>query len=600
MFEHNKIRKLLSAYLDQEVSPKEKDQVETHMKECSSCKKYFQQLKSLKVAFKSWPEETLSPDLEQKIQTQIAKFKDKEREQMKHQRLVMVGVIGSFLAVVLMLVFGQVYYKRCIQGSLFTSANDISQEQFSPGNTRMQLAKVDRKQYEPAYLASKYESTTNTSRGGSQNITWDDVSYNSKRAIAQYESDYMSSNLRAKTSTSRLGSQSVTWSGPRVELPSQESEKLVMMGTSKDLDGSDRMEGYYSTPYNLNSEEYETIYDNDFQKVQQHPLSTFSIDVDTASYSNIRRFINENQLPPSDSVRIEEMVNYFAYHYPQPKEGEPFSTILDAGVCPWNKTHRLLMIGIQGKEVDYKNTPPAHLVFLIDVSGSMADANKLPLLKDSLKVLVNHLRANDKVSIVTYSSTAKIVLKPTLGFFKNIINYAIDHLSAEGSTAGSEGLNLAYKVAEHHLIKGGNNRVILSTDGDFNVGPNSDYEIQRLIEQKRKTGVFLTVLGFGTGNLKDSKLQKMADKGNGNYAYISDLDEAKKVLESQLAGTLFTVAKDVKIQVEFNPAQIKAYRLIGYENRKAKAADFTNDRKDGGDLGAGHSVTAFYEVVLED
>lgn len=346
-----------------------------------------------------------------------------------------------------------------------------------------------------------------------------------------------------------------------------------------------------------NTEEYDAINENIFHDVIRNPLSTFSIDVDAASYSNIRRFINNGQRPPKDAVRIEDMVNYFNYDYDQPTDEHPFNVITEISTAPWNEKHKLVHIGLQGKKIPTDNLPPSNLVFLIDVSGSMSDPNKLPLLKSSFKMLVENLREQDHVAIVVYAGAAGLVLEPTSGANKTAIIDALNRLEAGGSTAGGAGINLAYAVAKEHFKKGGNNRVILATDGDFNVGESSNAGMERLIEEKRKDGIFLTVLGFGMGNYKDSKMETLADKGNGNYAYIDNITEARKVLVNEFGGTLFTIAKDVKLQIEFNPAKVKAYRLIGYENRMLKDEDFNNDKKDAGDLGSGHTVTALYEII---
>jgi Ca-activated chloride channel homolog len=346
-----------------------------------------------------------------------------------------------------------------------------------------------------------------------------------------------------------------------------------------------------------NTEEYDALNENIFHSAKQNPLSTFSIDVDAASYSNVRRFINMGQRPPKDAVRIEEMVNYFNYDYAQPKDDVPFAVHTEVSTAPWNSKHRLVSIGLQGRNIPTQSLPPSNLVFLIDVSGSMSDVNKLPLLKSSLKILVEALREEDHVAIVVYAGAAGLVLEPTSGKNKSKIIAALDNLEAGGSTAGGEGINLAYAVAKENFKKDGNNRVILATDGDFNVGESSNASMERLIESKRKEGVFLTVLGYGMGNYKDSKMEILADKGNGNYAYIDNITEARKVLVSEFGGTLFTIAKDVKLQIEFNPTIVKAYRLIGYENRMLKSEDFNNDKKDAGELGSGHTVTALYEII---
>lgn len=351
------------------------------------------------------------------------------------------------------------------------------------------------------------------------------------------------------------------------------------------------------TDRKFNTENYNRIDDNPFHRVGNDPLSTFSIDVDTASYSNMRRFITQGQLPPKDAVRIEELINYFPYNYPQPTGNRPFSVTTEVTSAPWNPQHKLVQVGLQGKRLESETLPPSNLVFLIDVSGSMGEADKLPLVQQSLKLLVNKLRAEDRVSLVVYAGNAGVVLPATPGNQKTKILAAIDRLQAGGSTAGGQGIELAYKIAQQNFLKSGNNRVILATDGDFNVGVSSDAELTRLIEQKRDQGIFLTVLGFGTGNYKDGKMEQLADKGNGNYAYIDTLLEAKKVLVNDIRGTLFTIAKDVKIQVEFNPAKVQAYRLIGYENRLLQNQDFNDDKKDAGEIGAGHSVTALYEII---
>jgi Ca-activated chloride channel family protein len=349
----------------------------------------------------------------------------------------------------------------------------------------------------------------------------------------------------------------------------------------------------------LSNEGYAHIEENRFLASRQNPLSTFSIDVDAAAYSNIRRIIRSGVLPPPGAVRIEEMINYFDYDYPQPAGNTPFSVNTEMASCPWNPDHRLLLVGLQGKTIPTETLPPSNLVFLIDVSGSMDEPDKLPLVKTSLKMLTAQLRENDKVAIVVYAGNAGLVLPSTPGASKQKIMEAIDNLEAGGSTAGGAGLELAYKIAAENFVKRGNNRVILSTDGDFNVGPSSDDALVSLIEAKRKTGIFLSVLGFGTGNYQDSKMQQLADKGNGDHYYIDNAQEANKVLVREFGGTLFTIAKDVKIQIEFNPAAVQAYRLIGYEKRLLASEDFNDDRKDAGELGSGHRVTALYEIIPE-
>lgn len=377
--------------------------------------------------------------------------------------------------------------------------------------------------------------------------------------------------------------------------------------TSPSIAYDNQVKGYYDNAdqwtedkranADFNREGYDRIVENRFLKTNDNPLSTFSIDVDAASYSNIRRMINYRQLPPAGAVRIEEMINYFTYQYPQPTGEDPFSINTEIAACPWNEEHRLVSIGLQGRQIPVADLPASNLTFLIDVSGSMESEDKLPLVKSSLKLLVDQLREEDKVSIVVYAGNAGLVLPPTSGSNKLKIKEAIQSLEAGGSTAGGQGIQLAYKTALANLVKGGNNRVILCTDGDFNVGISSDDELERLIEEKRKSGIFLTVLGYGTGNYQDAKMQKLADKGNGNHAYIDNQSEAKKVLVSEFGGTLFTIAKDVKLQVEFNPEKVQGYRLLGYENRLLAKEDFNNDKKDAGELGSGHTVTALYEVI---
>ncbi|MES2963450.1 MAG: von Willebrand factor type A domain-containing protein [Bdellovibrionota bacterium] len=346
-----------------------------------------------------------------------------------------------------------------------------------------------------------------------------------------------------------------------------------------------------------NTERYSAIKENGFKKVADEALSTFSIDVDTASYSNVRRYLTGGQLPPADAVRIEEMINYFKYDYPQPKGNEPFSVTTEVTTAPWAPKNKLVRIGLKGKDVAEAKRPASNLVFLLDVSGSMEDPAKLPLLKSSLKLLVDRLREKDRVGIVVYAGSEGIALESTPGTKKAKILEALDKLQAGGSTNGEAGIQAAYKMAEKNFIKGGVNRVILATDGDFNVGTTSEGELERLIEQKAKTGVFLTTLGFGSGNYNDSMMTKLAGKGNGNAAYIDTLKEAQKVLVEQAGGTLQTIAKDVKIQVEFNPKHVQAYRLIGYEKRMLNKEDFNDDKKDAGEIGAGHTVTALYEIV---
>jgi Ca-activated chloride channel family protein len=353
----------------------------------------------------------------------------------------------------------------------------------------------------------------------------------------------------------------------------------------------------YSPQVVDNTETYSVINENNFHTVSDQPLSTFSIDVDRASYTNIRRFLNSGQLPPADAVRVEEMINYFDYQYKNPTGKDPVAIYSDMAVCPWEPSHQLVRIALKAKDVPKENLPPSNLVFLIDVSGSMAEENKLPLVKQAMKALVQQLRPQDRVAIVVYAGAAGLVLPSTSGGEKKTILDVLDHLEAGGSTAGGEGIKLAYSTAAANFKSEGNNRVIIATDGDFNVGPSSDGDLLHIIEKERDKGIFLSVLGFGMGNYKDSKLELLSDKGNGNYAYIDNFEEARRTFVTEFGGTLYTVAKDVKLQIEFNPKYVQAYRLVGYENRMLQNEDFNNDKKDAGEMGAGHTVTALYEVI---
>jgi len=382
------------------------------------------------------------------------------------------------------------------------------------------------------------------------------------------------------------------------------SEQFKVVAPKKDKATSETLpnSGSYTvtidpseTPFN--TEQYDHIVENDFHAAVNKPLSTFGIDVDGASYSNTRRFLTSNRMPPKDAVRIEEFVNYFNYEYEQPKGEHPFAVATEISECPWNTDHRLVHIGLKAEDVPMTKVPASNLVFLIDVSGSMDQPDKLPLLKQSLKMLIKEIRDKDRIAMVVYAGATGVVLESMPGSKRRVMRNALAELKAGGGTAGAAGIQLAYGIAQKNYIKGGNNRVILATDGDFNVGVSSDSELVQIIEKERKKGVFLSVLGFGTGNLKDSKMEKIADNGNGNYYYIDNVKEAKKVLVDEITRTIYTIAKDVKLQVEFNPTHVKEYRLIGYENRVLKDEDFNNDLKDSGDMGAGHTVTALYEVV---
>jgi len=382
-------------------------------------------------------------------------------------------------------------------------------------------------------------------------------------------------------------------SAPRRSVAIRGASSLTALKDEKET----RTSGRRDTDPEFNTEGYDAIAENPFLTTASTPRSTFSIDVDHASYSNVRRFVNNGQRPPRDAVRLEELINYFPYEQPAPRGDDPVSIMTEVGVAPWNPTHRIVRVGLRGRPIMADALPPNNLVFLIDVSGSMMSEDKLPLLKSAFRLLVNELRPIDRVALVVYAGNAGVVLPSTPGSQKPVILDAIDRLEAGGSTAGGAGIRLAYDVAKQNFLEEGNNRVILATDGDFNVGTSSDGELVQLIEERREHGTFLTVLGFGTGNVKDSKMEKLADKGNGNYAYVDNLTEARKVLVTEMGGTLVTVAKDVKLQIEFNPTRVGAYRLLGYENRLLRDQDFRDDTKDAGELGAGLNVTALYELI---
>ncbi len=563
MNDQERLKELISRYIDGEVSAQERAEVETLLQESASGAAYYKELLKLKQVLNVLPEEDLSGDMEREIVSAIARGM-KEGSEMKWSPFYKAS-IGGGVAVMLIagLIALQTYAQRSIQGRIRSATDDIG-DQYSPGNTSVrsytgqpqQLALSKSQQYEPYYL---------------------DTDYNMSAADGSRVSGAPGESLPSSAAGMRLSEQEEFWGEDKKEdAPPEESWR-------------------YNPDFH--TEEYDRIYENPFLTVTENPLSTFSIDVDTASYSNIRRFLTKRQFPPADAVRIEEMVNYFSYDYPQPPGEVPFSITIKGAACPWNAAHQLVGIGLQGKTYDSAQLPPSNLVFLVDVSGSMDHPNKLPLLKSSFKMLVRQLGQDERVAIVVYAGAAGMVLDSTPGSHKGEILSALDRLQAGGSTAGGAGIQLAYEIARKNYIQGGNNRVILATDGDFNVGVSSNAELVRMIEEKRQDGIFLTVLGFGMGNYKDSKMEQLADKGNGNYYYIDTEKEAQKVLVHELGSTLFTIAKDVKIQVEFNPGQVKAYRLIGYENRILAKEDFNDDTKDAGELGAGHTVTALYEIV---
>lgn len=550
---------LISAYADNALSPEDVKAAEHLLSTNGACRAYLAEIRRLSVSLNILKEDALSPDSERHV---LQRAQQEGSPMKAHSWKIAASVCASVLVVVLVYSNYQNFgtngpvshpaiaweakarksesladklFSRSIQGRLKSAADDI-------GETY---------QYEPYY--------TNSS-----------VSTQSFAGVASDASVSRSNYYRVETKAS-----------------------LAMTGGVLREGVFDQ----YVPSAPGNTEEYNKIDDNVFKMTIDEALSTFSIDVDTASYANIRRYLANNQMPPKDAARIEEMVNYFSYDYPKPEGSDPFSVTTKIAVCPWNTDHQLFLVGLKGKTPDVKTLPPSNLVFLIDSSGSMQDPDKLPLLQQGFKMMVQQLRPEDKVAIVVYAGSAGKVLDPTSGAEKEKINAAIDALQAGGSTAGGAGIQLAYQLAKDTFIQGGNNRVILATDGDFNVGISSSSELTRTIEEKRKDGIFLTVLGFGEGNFKDGRLEQLADKGNGNFYYIDTIKEARKVLVSELGSTLFTIAKDVKIQIEFNPGQVKAYRLIGYENRMLAKEDFNNDQKDAGEIGAGHTVTALYEIV---
>ncbi|MBI3616680.1 MAG: von Willebrand factor type A domain-containing protein [Candidatus Omnitrophica bacterium] len=573
MIEHIKIQELISADYDGQASAEERRMIEEHLQGCVDCRKYAEGLSKLSAALRVWPDEGLSPDLERKIRMSLPAAQTKEGSQMKTKsRFITVGGGGLIVAFLVLVVSMQVYTQRGIQGRRKGAADNIGgqypQAAMPEIKSKKQSAKAP--QYEPYYRTTEYAASSVDRFQGQELLR-----------MAYDKGDRFSPVSTKMTSFAM-------------------SETNVLPGGTTLAERSGLWNESLHNNLSFNTEQYNRIYENEFMEAAQNPLSTFSIDVDTASYSNVRRFLNNNQMPPRDAVRIEEMINYFSYDYPKPAGDHPFSITTKAAVCPWEPKHQLVLVGLQGKTLETQNIPPSNLVFLVDVSGSMDQPDKLPLLKSSFRLLVNQLRDEERAAIVVYAGNAGLVLESTLGSDKQKILEAVDNLQAGGSTAGGAGIQLAYKIARENFIKGGNNRVVLATDGDFNVGVSSDGELTRIIEEKRKDGIFLTVLGFGTGNYKDSKMEQLADKGNGNYYYIDTLKEGKKVLVSELGSTLFTIAKDVKIQIEFNPSQVKAYRLVGYENRILAKEDFNDDTKDAGELGAGHTVTAMYEIVPVD
>lgn len=497
-----------------------------------------------------------------------------------------------FVMLIIGVAFGFASMKESKLGSIKGKLIDES------GNTEIPFAKIELINHE-----GKLIKTVSSDFEG--RFLFNDIQTGSYKLVAHHVEYQTSELLKVQVESSKITFVEITMKGQE---NLNEVEAITIHAYQEPLIQKDvaiaqtryrndkRLRGA-GTDYNQQHQEsYTAIVENGFKDVSTSPLSTFSIDVDAASYSNVRRHLKQGNLPPKDAVRVEEFINYFSYDYPNPKGEHPFSITTEFSANPWNKKTKLIHIGLQGERIKTENLPASNLVFLIDVSGSMQQHNRLPLVKKSLVMLVDNLSSEDKVAIVVYSGAAGEVLPSTSASNKAVVIEAINQLEAGGSTAGGAGIKLAYKVAKDNFIKNGNNRVIICTDGDFNVGQSSDAEMHRLVEKQRESGVYLTCLGYGMGNYKDSKLETLADRGNGNYAYIDDIMEAKKVLVNEMGATLVTIAKDVKLQVEFNPNIVKAYRLVGYENRLLNNEDFNDDKKDAGELGAGHSVTAIYEI----
>lgn len=497
-----------------------------------------------------------------------------------------------FVMLIIGVAFGFASMKESKLGSIKGKLIDES------GNTEIPFAKIELINHE-----GKLIKTVSSDFEG--RFLFHDIQTGSYKLVAHHVEYQTSELLKVQVESSKITFVEITMKGQEELNEVEEINVRAYRAPLIQKDGAVGQTIYRSdkrirgarTGYNQQHQEaYTAIVENGFKDVSTSPLSTFSIDVDAASYSNVRRHLKQGNLPPKDAVRVEEFINYFSYDYPNPKGEHPFSITTEFSTNPWNKKTKLIHIGLQGERIKTENLPASNLVFLIDVSGSMYQHNRLPLVKKSLTMLVDNLNPEDKVAIVVYSGAAGEVLPSTSASNKAVIIEAINQLEAGGSTAGGAGIKLAYKVAKDNFIKNGNNRVIICTDGDFNVGQSSDAEMHRLVEKQRESGVYLTCLGYGMGNYKDSKLETLADRGNGNYAYIDDIMEAKKVLVNEMGATLVTIAKDVKLQVEFNPNIVKAYRLVGYENRLLNNEDFNDDKKDAGELGAGHSVTAIYEI----
>ncbi len=574
-----KIKQAISAWVDGEADAQETQIAQSAVQENAKYREYLNELKKLSLVAKQWKDEEFSTDLNRKFE----KIKNREGIAMKNTVKKISPKVAGSLVMASVAAFILVVYTPHLTKPIMpvpekgemkrTPPISVVEKTVSRGAPAVTAAALAPQTIGKVFVKKEVLEPQVVAAGASMNQAESRKSsyFNGARhqvAEAVFSARLSDSRMKSEAVYDRAVSPSISW----VDRDARES----------------------------NTESYNTVDETSFKNVIDSPLSTFSIDVDTASYANLRRFLTSEQMLPKDAVRIEEMINYFHYDYPEPAKNEPFSITTEISPCPWMKEHSLVLIGLKGKSLDVKNLPPSNLVFLIDVSGSMEEPNKLPLLQKALSKLVNQLSGNEKVAIVTYAGNAGLVLPSTSATEKSKILQAIENLSAGGSTAGGQGIELAYQTAKENFIKDGNNRVILATDGDFNVGVSSDAELVRIIEEKRGLGIFLTVLGFGEGNYKDSKMQQLADKGNGNYFYIDTLREAQKVLVHELGSTLFTIAKDVKLQVEFNPAYVKSYRLIGYEKRALANEDFKNDKKDAGELGAGHTVTALYEIVPQD
>lgn len=603
MIDHEHIKILISTTFDGEATAAEESQVQEHLKACPECRKYWQDMSRLSSTLKTWPEEQLSSDLNQRIKRNLYGFKPQEEDARSRPfKITDVHVVGAIAAC--LLVFSVTLELFNPKRGVFPVASRPRQTQLA-GLKSVEPPSVSSSLATPAPYNFKSENSgefrqlAKAKKTGPYDLGLDSAAGN-RGQFARLESKQ---ELRESipVDQGRRDLDPVFGKGEEADenIPLERGNRAVYPAKGLVIYPYEQKPDIGPRPLGaeFNTEQYDALAENEFLDAAGNPLSTFSIDVDTASYSNIRRFLNDNRLPPGDAVRIEEMVNYFIYDYPQPRGDDPFSITLETAPCPWNQGHDLVMIGLQGKNLTAQETKPGNLVFLIDVSGSMNDPAKLPLLKSAFRLFVNQLRDQEHIAIVTYAGSAGLVLDSTPGYQRRQILEAIDRLDAGGSTAGGQGIQLAYDIAKRNFIPGGNNRIILATDGDFNVGVSSDGELVRMIEEKRRDGIYLTVLGFGTGNYKDSKMEKLADKGNGNYYTIDTINEAKKILVKELGSLLFTIAGDVKLQIEFNPAQVKTYRLVGYENRTLAKEDFNDDTKDAGELGAGHTVTAFYEIV---